>query len=299
MNSDFKKIEFQNIKNPSSGFDLVSIKELLSNDYLDHSPFALHQIEFFCILFVLNGSGKHTIDFVDYECKKGTVLVLRKDQLHKFSKSSIEGVILVFTLEFLGSFYTKTEAQKSLLLFNDFLTSPKIELSENQFIVFSNLLERLREEYLAIYDQNSPSIIRSELQILISKMYRLMTQKQDIKSNKKYISEFIHFHNCVEEKFSQSLKVKDYSSWLGMSAKTLNAVTQHIIRKSAKAFIDEVCVNHIKRQLINSEASIKEISYASGFVETSNFYIYFKKRVGKTPEEFRKTCRQDSHFHTL
>ncbi len=293
MSNSYKKVHFQNSNNPSSKFDLVSLNDLLNRNYSieDHSPFLFHQLKFFAIIFIQKGHGKHTIDFVDYECKKGTLLVIRKDQIHKFSKSNLEGILLIFTFDFLGSFYTKTETQKSLLLFNDFLNSPIMELTDSQFDVISKLIERFQQEYILNYDKHSQSIIRSELQILISKLHRINTQKHDIKTNKKHISKFIQFHNCIEERFSESLKVKDYARWLGVSTKTLNTVTQHIVQKSAKKFIDEICLNHIKRQLINTENSIKEISFKSGFEEASNFYSYFKKRVGKTPEEYRRSKR--------
>ncbi len=293
MSSNYKKVDFQNSKKPASDFDLVSLEELLSRDIQNHSLFAFHQLEFFAIIFIQNGSGKHTIDFVEYECTKGTLLIIRKDQIHKFSKSNMEGVLLVFTLDFLGNFYAKTEAQKSLLLFNEFLSTPKFQLSEPEFIRISQLVERLKEEYFTIYDKHSNSIIRSELQILISKLYRINTKKlpPHTERNKKYIFEFIRFHNCIEERFAQSLKVKDYAKWLNVSTKKLNAITQQVVQKSAKEFIDEICLTHIKRQLINSDKSTKEISYESGFEEPSNFYNYFKKRIGMTPEAYRKANR--------
>lgn len=291
MNKNYHKVNFKNSKKPNSDFDMVPLRQLLDTHYIDHSPFKLHQVDFFIIILFQEGKGKHTVDFIDYPCKKGSLIVIRKDQIHKFSKSNLDGVLLVFTIEFLGNFYAKTEAQKSLLLFNEFLNSPIVQLSKNQLSIFSQLVDRLNEEYIKSPDHHSPSIIRSELQILITKLYRLKTQNNDVANNKKYLSEFIRFHNCIEDNFSKSLKVKDYSTWLGIPTKTLNAASQNFAQKSAKEFIDEICINHIKRQLINSDKSIKEISYDTGLQETSNFYAYFKKRVGKSPVEYRKEKR--------
>lgn len=288
MTDTYKKIDFQNSQDPSSRFDLLSLQQMMTREFIDHSPFRLHQVDFFAILFIQDGQGLHTIDFVDYKCKKGSLLVIRKDQIQKFHRSEMEGVLMVFTLEFLGRFYAKSEAQKSLLLFNEFLSSPLLQLSDEDYTPISQLINRMNAEYIDISDGHSQSIIRSEMQILISKLYRNKTETLELYTHKKYIAEFISFHNCIEERFTESLKVKDYAQWLGINTKTLNTVTQHIIKKSAKEFIDEICLNHIKRQLINSEKSIKEICFETGFEEPSNFYNYFKKRVELTPEEYRR-----------
>jgi len=291
MKNSYTKVDFNNATNPKSEFDLILLKQMLSRNHSGHSPFSFHQVEFFSIIFFQKGTGKHTIDFIDYECKKGTLLTVRKDQIHKFSNSNLDGILMIFTFDFLGSFFAKEESYKSLLLFNEFLNSPKIQLSQNQYDFTWEIIKRMKEEYLGFDDEHSPSIIRSELQILINKLYRIKAKKVKTNQTKKYISEFIQFQNCIEDRFSQSLKVKDYSKWLGMSTKTLNAVTQNIVQKSAKEFIDEICLNHIKRQLINTEKPIKEISYETGFEEPTNFYNYFKKRLSKTPDQYRKTYR--------
>ena len=82
-------------------------------------------------------------------------------------------------------------------------------------------------------------------------------------------------------------KVSDYSDELGYSTKTLNKLTKATVHKTAKEFLDEIHLKQIKRLLINSTASIKEIAYQSGFDEPTNFYKFFKRTTGLTPEQFR------------
>ena len=42
-----------------------------------------------------------------------------------------------------------------------------------------------------------------------------------------------------------------------------------------------------KRLLCHTNISIKEIGYAIGFDEPTNFIKYFRKHTGKTPIDFR------------
>lgn len=281
-------IKFENQQNPSASLDIVELENLYSRTDLDHSPYAPHLVEFYIMLLIQEGSGSHMIDFTEYKCKKGTLLTIRKDQIHKFSKSkSIKGKIIMFTDDFLVSYLEKLEALKSLQLFNEFLGAPKIQLPTDQMDEIFNLVKRLEKEYFNVNDKHSFGIIRSELHILISKLYRIKSNKNEIIENRKYLNEFINFQNLVEQNVTKYLKVKDYARIIGVSTKTLNTITKSIVNKSSKEFIDDISTKQIKRLLINTELSIKEIAFSSGFEETTNFYKYFKRQTKLTPEQFR------------
>ncbi len=289
MKESVKKIEFRNATNPKMDFDMVSISELKNRAFIDHSPFELHQVNFFAILCFTSGQGIHSVDFKDYQCEKGSLIILRKDQLHKFADDTLDGQLILFTFEFLGSYFEENEAFKSLLIFNEFLASPKLKLKNHQYREIDQIINRLHQEYIEVNDSLSPGIIRSELQILISKIFRIKAHINSFNHDKKYLKEFIRLNQLVEDKYKDTLKVMDYARMIGVSTKTLNSITRSIVNKNAKEFIDEICLNHIKRKLIRSKLSIKEIAYGSGFNETSNFYNYFKKRIGQTPEEYRNS----------
>lgn len=284
------QIKFQNALNPEAKFDFLKSEEIFKKEITDHSPFHLHRVDFYLILLIEKGHGTHTIDFTDYKLKEGTILTIRKDQIHKFYKNdSIQFTLLLFTDEFLVSYLEELEALKSLQLFNEFLGQPKMQLPKAAFKEVCDLLKRLETEYFKVYDDYSLGIIRSELHILLAKLFRIKTDKNPVISARKYLSEFTQFQSLVEEHVVQYKKVKDYAKMLGLSTKTLNTVTKNIVNKTAKEFIDDICIKQIKRLLINTEHSIKEIAYAAGFEETTNLYKYFKRQTKLTPEQFRAT----------
>lgn len=288
MKKETKNIKFINHQNPSSQFDLIKLEELFMRKNLDHSPEALHQVEFYIILFFEEGQGYHTIDFTDFKCSKGTLITIRKDQIHKFFKgNNLKGSLLLFTDDFLVSYLEEMEAQKTMLLFNELLGVPKLQLLDSEFQGVLQIINRIKEEYFNVNDNHSFSIIRSELHILITKLFRLKAEKGKIDFGRKYLKEFGVLQQLIEENVSKTTRVKDFAQMMGMSTKTLTTITKSIVHKSAKEFIDEICTKQIKRLLINTELSIKEISYKSGFEETTNFYKYFKRQTQTTPEQFR------------
>ena len=283
-----KNIKFQNQRNLNSQFDIIKLQELYQRTGLDHSIEAHHKVEFYILLFIEKGKGYHTIDFTDYQCSKGTMLTIRKDQIHKFHKSSdLKGSLLIFTNEFLVSYLEKTEAQKTMLLFNDLLSIPKLQLDNQNYNSVYNSIQRIENEYFTINDDHSQSVIRNELHILTTHLLRMKSKDKQIIFEKKYLLEFISLQELVENNVSQTTRVKDFATQMGVSSKTLNTITKSVVHKSAKEFIDEICTKQIKRLLLNTNLSIKEIAYQSGFEETTNFYKYFKRQTQLTPEKFR------------
>ncbi|MEM6343273.1 MAG: helix-turn-helix transcriptional regulator [Bacteroidota bacterium] len=286
---DIKRIAFENKKLPASHFDLVRLREVLDIEYLDHDPTALHRVDFFVLMIITAGEGKHTIDFTDYDYQRGTVLTIRKGQIHKFFRSpQTAGTLIVFTEEFILGFLRDNDALRSLQLFNETISSPKLVLDENSFEDIIHLVRYVQTEYADFRDHYSAGILRSLLHILLTKLYRFKSRENELELKRRYLSEFIEFQELVEQQCFQTRKVKDYANALGFSSKKLNMVVQSIAQKSAKIFIDEILILKIKRLLINSPLSAKEIAYKVGFEEPSNLFKFFKRYTQSTPEGFRQ-----------
>lgn len=285
---ELKRIRFTNTTLPSSHFDVVKIEDILGRA-MDHDPTKLHIVNFHVLMVFTAGEGYHTIDFTDYSYSQGTVLTIRKDQVHKFFPSTnTKGYLIVFTEDFILSFLQNNDAVKSFRLFNEALASPKVQVDEAGFPDIMHLTSYMEKEYLAAKDESSAGILRSFLHILLTKLYRHKSREQAPDLSKHYVQEFIEFQNLVEKNCFQTKKVGDYALQLGVSTKKLNKIVQTAVHKPAKTFIDETLILQIKRLLINSKLSVKEIAYTSGFDEPTNFFKYFKRSTGSTPEAFRQ-----------
>lgn len=283
------EVNFNNRDNPKSYFEILKIEDLLQKD-LDHDIGQSHLVKFFIIFFVYDGQGYHTVDFIDYKYKKGTVLLVRKGQIQKFFRSStVQGYLLIFTEEFIISHLNRLEALRSMQLFNDSLSYPKIEFKKKEdFSDFTILLKHLETEY-KVKDNFSIGITRSILHIVITKLFRIKAEQGHFVEKKKYMIQFLAFQELVERECFKSKKVQYYAQKMGVSTKTLNNIVNSIVKGStAKAFIDDITIIQIKRLLISTNDSIKEIAYMTGFSDSTNFFKYFKKFVGSSPEVFRQ-----------
>ncbi|MBU2946674.1 AraC family transcriptional regulator [Zobellia uliginosa] len=285
---EIQNIKFNNETRPESGFELIDLEELFRRD-IEQDITLSHKVEFYQILFITEGSSKHSIDFTDYPYTKSTLFTIRKDQIHKFYKNpDTKGFLLLFTEDFLASLLSQKEVVRSHELFNQFLTSPKLTINDEDFDGIYSVVKYIELEYTKNYDEFSGGIIRNALHILVYKLFRIKLKQGTQFSQHKYVGDFIQFQQLIEKRCFETKKTLDYAQLMGCTPKTLNNVCQTIVGKSAKTIIDEILVTQIKRLLINTSLSITEIAYTSGFDEPTNMYKYFKKHTKVTPEAFRQ-----------
>jgi len=283
-----KEITFDNQKTGKYHFDLVGLEDILNKKPDDHSQFEHHKLSFFAIVIIIDGKGKHSINYKDYNFKKGTVFTLRQSNVHKFFKTNAQGKLLVFTNDFVIRYSDKTESQKLFRLFNEMLSSPKLQLNNKEFTSIEDLLSQIENEFLNVRDNHSIEIIRNLMQVMIYKLFRIKSTKGENLGDKKYHSSFKSLQELVEKECFESKTVSYYAQKLGVTSRTLNNVTQSIIGKSAKSFIDEVLILQVKRLIINSNLSFTEIAYRSGFNDSTNFFKFFRKNTGLSPKEFKE-----------
>ncbi|MEL7146203.1 MAG: helix-turn-helix transcriptional regulator [Bacteroidota bacterium] len=288
MISDLKNVRFDHSKHPGKAFEIVPLESVIHRADLDHDHLSPHLIRFYLMILVVEGSGKHTIDFVEHTYKKGTILTVRKDQIHSFHLSDARGYLLLFTDEFVLSFLENSSVQKVKALFNELLFPQVSLLTSQHYEECLMILDEISNEFYQYADDHSNGIVRSLLQVLANKVYRSRSASQVAKDHK-YMGLFLKLQELIEQNCKSHRSVKYYANELNTTTKTLNSITQYVLNKSPKTLIDEILMLQIKRQLINTDLSIKEIAYQSGFDEPSNLFKFFRRFSTQTPEQFRDT----------
>ncbi len=290
MKKQTPQINF-NAKRPYGKFDMITLEEIFEEKPQDHSQFEHHRISFYVIVIILDKTGKHSIDNIDYSYKKGTVFTLRKNCIHKFYKSNAKGKFLVFTEDFVIRYSDKNDILKLFQLFNEMFGSPKLQLNNSDFTEIHTIIKQIENEFLAINDKQSIEVIKSLLHILIIKLFRIKSIGNDNFENKKYYLKFITLQELIEKECFESKKVSYYANKMGITTRTLNNITQSVIGINAKSFIDVILIHQIKRLVFNSQLSFKEIAHQAGFDEPTNFFKYFKKKTGISPKQFKENFK--------
>lgn len=282
-------IHFDRTKGLDIDFEIIPYEKIFEFKDLNHDPQKAHRVDFYILILITSGSGKHTIDFKEYNFKKGSLLTIRKDQIHSFTSGASKGDIILFTEEFVVSYLDQPSALKIPELFNELLYDQITQLNTEQELEFSTIVSQMKDEFNKELDEHSPSILRNLLQVLVAKIHRIRSTSKKVDKHHKYMNQFLSFQKLVEQHCTKSRSVKYYADQLHLTTKTLNNITHKTIGNSPKEVIDTILAVQIKRQLINSSLSIKEIAYQSGFDEPSNLFKFFKRTTNQTPESFRSS----------
>lgn len=251
---------------------------------LDHDPFKPHRLSFFAILLIHQGQVSHELDFKKYPLKAGDCLLISKGQIHAFDQETVyQGHLVIFTEEFLLHHIAPATLQKISRLYNYHLNLSQCHAPEENQKFLANIQDV----------QTSPTPF-AELNILAAYLSIYLLKLEQIKhlnvTNKAFDRKyevFDAFKQKVEKEYASSRNAKDYAQQLAVSYKYLNETCKALTNKTAKTFIDDFVILEAKRYLSSSGLSIKEISFACGFDEPTNFQKYFKKYTGETPVQFR------------
>ena len=290
MDKEIPIINLDSVQPKKFGFRIGFNREILLRNDLDHDPFRPHRIRFYSVLFILEGEGVHYIDFKKYRYKPGSIIFISKEQVHAFEYNLYRrAYFLLFTEEFLERGNPTSSLMQQLSLYNYHLFPPVIHLKREEIARFASLANEMKKEFDAPDDQLTEEILHASLKIFLCQAERIRKiNRADKVGQSKYHEEFAQFQKLLSQEVLQSKKVQYYADALFMSTKKLNRITQEVLGKGAKSYIDEVLIIEIKRLLMNTSYTIKEIAYASGFEETTNFVKFFRKHTEMNPGEFRK-----------
>lgn len=279
-------------KDLSLSVEVINFEELYNKLKAseDHNPFDVHKIDFYLILVVTKNSYRHFLDFNFYELYEGSALFISKNQIQRFSETIkvSKGYGIIFNSDFLNQHYFLSDKLRLNRLFNYHIESPLIhqkELGENEFL---DITKKLYEEYGSTNSLGKSEILGSLLNVLLLKAERAKTYRNDIKVSQYWLDVFRQFKELLEEKYTLTRSSKEYASALNISYKFLNDVVKKLTGKTTKSFIDTYITIEIKRFLVTTPLSIKEISHSVGFDEPGNMIKFFKKNTGTTPFKFRQ-----------
>lgn len=253
-----------------------------------------HRTEFYHIFWFQKGNPTHIIDFEKVKTEPNSLLFINKGRINVFDlESGYDGKVLIFT----DNFFCKAESDKKYLqqtiLFNDLLDIPSIDLT-NASPQLQTVFEAIEQELQNPYDQFKADIVRQLLYsfLLLADREKRKQGFREIKKNADFDYTLL-FKDLTEQQFTHNKTVGKYAAQMTITEKRLNQATTNVLGISPKQLIDERVILETKRLLAYTNDTIKEICYAIGFEEPTNFIKYFRKHTQTTPVEFREQFRLD------
>lgn len=228
---------------------------------------------------VTQGKGTFRINYEKYKLEKGILLKMPIGTL-----MSIESLSADWNLQVLD--FRIPETVSSSLFF---YRLDMIDLSKEDYSVMLKYFDLLK------YCVKVPELDFSARCIVQAMVYNANV----ISANASRIPEssvsrakrtyFNFMSELLRNRESIERSVGFYAKQLGISENGLSNYVKEASNETVLQWINRVSIDNAKILLRNNMLSVAEISYKSGFKDTSSFCRFFKKETGMTPAEYRKS----------
>jgi len=291
VHKDIKTYTFADNSASNSGFELKRMEDVYRR--AEGKPDSPHRHDYYTIIFIEKGQGKHVVDFMEYPIENATIYFIQPGQMHQVLLSAEpKGWVITFTEDFLVSNSIPDKMISDIFLFNDYGQSPPLSISESNMPVYISLVEQMAHFAQSLQNYTQEAVGSLVKIFLIQSNNHCTLHKND---NPQLIETGNHilrtFKQQLNKRYANAHMVADYADDLAVTSDYLNKTVKSLTGKSAKDHIQSKLIIEAKRSLLFSNISNKELSYALGFDESAHFNNFFKKITGQTPSEFRVLAR--------
>jgi len=242
------------------------------------------------LTWIVKGSGKRYAGSNMADFSEGDLVLLGPHVPHCWKLqpgvSSARSIVIQFNADFLGNdFFSKAELANIHQLFQR-------SSSGIQFLKRTQALVQEQLKQLTLEKNNFKQLIRLlEIlqQLAVSKEYVLLDQHPLTAELSPANQARIHpiFAYLVEH-FRREVSLNKAAAIAGMTPNAFCKYFKRITRKTFMETVIEYRINYATQQLIQSDKSISDICFDSGFGDISHFYKMFKAKMQVSPLHYRQ-----------
>lgn len=277
------------------GIEVTELADLASlATYQDADPYAPHPVEYFCMIFIEQGQGRHQIDGIDYPYQDGSIIFVNREQTHAFDPTDKPtGKMLRITPAFFTECSANIRKSYFVPVHMSLAYSPILKLDPALIQTCRTLLHEIA---ISQQEKGGDDVVT---QLLFSALMLRLAQARRLGSscaNDEDRARFNEFLKQVEQHFTDHREAKTYANKVGLSYKSLNLLCRRCCGKTAKQIIDFRLNLEITRKLSMKGGSIQSIAFELGFDDTTNFVKYFKRFNNVTPSAYRSRYYEEGMF---
>lgn len=293
------------------------IMNLASKNFIRSIPFKIYSIsndsvsgteehshDYIQIWYVLNGSCKHIINDSSIPLTRGDIFILPPFVKHRISEVTENGVNII-GCEFLASFINENIPNdgKWLSIFDftyiePFLVStdkvkPRLHLAGKVQAKVEELMSEMLYEYRKeqkYYEIN----IKADLLKLLSLIAREYDKNYDVADNstlEKYREAVQNAIEYININYTKKIYINEVCKIAMMSQTYFSYIFKQITGKTMVEYTNFLRMQKAVDLLRNSNKSITEICFESGFKDLAYFNKVFKKETGLSPRSLRTMSR--------
>ncbi|MEV6304639.1 AraC family transcriptional regulator [Actinoplanes sp. NPDC051861] len=275
-----EELGFRNPVHPGLPIETVTLAELRRRTGSGHRA-RHYRLGFHQLLLIESGSATITVDFAAQQCRPGTLLWMRPDQVqHGVFPTAIDGRAVLFTEGFLPA----VPLLAPLLQEGD--DTFRWDLPAADLAAIISVFQQLDQDCSAATEPRGVELARHELVVVL---LRLLALPHTAETHPRPAGTGVYpmFRREVERHHRRMRNVEDYAPLINTSVRTINRACRAATGHTAKQIIDRRVVLEAKRLLVHTDQPVAAIGRQLGFAEATNFVKYFVLHVGTTPGRFR------------
>lgn len=282
-------LNFYKIVKENLSFNRFEFQESVCLEYT--CPIDADQVGVFSkndyVVHVLSGKKTYKTVNGEWTLGEGQTLYLKKgaEIIHQFFDDEYCMLGFFITDDLIRETYKEIRGKASLQIEKDPVSFSAAQVETTNFLegYFHSMLNYFRGE-------NRPPdhiLVLKLKELLIT----LMNSNPLITSYFNYMADTDKpsMEHIMEQNFCFNLKLEEYAELSHRSLSTFKREFMNFYKTSPGKWLSERRVHYAANMIVNSNLSVSQIAFESGFEDLSHFSRVFKKVMGTNPTNYKKT----------
>ena len=231
-----------------------------------------------------------------YDFNEGVLFFSAPKQVFTVTKvqklNEVKGWMIYFHPDLIRN--TKLASKIDDYTFFNYEVNEALHLSEKEQSLLNNLVNLIENEIQERIDSHSQQVLVSNIELILSYSFRFYDRQfntrsaQNIDIVSKVETLLKNYYKTNELILSGQPTIEYLANGCHLSSNYLSDLLSKETGRSAKDHINNFLMEKAKNLLLSSTDSVSGIAYSLGFNYPHYFSRIFKKKTGKTPQEYRQ-----------
>ena len=239
------------------------------------------------LYYLLNGEFSYFIENAVYSVKKGDMVLIPCDVIHKTqykTKTNCKRILISFSDDFIADL--KKDDPDILGCFSQKI----ISLSKPKQAVAENIMTQILNEFSGVYDPNFALVkcLFGELLILLCRHAESAGFQKNIQFTNLTSQKIIEIVEYINQNYKEDITLMLLSEKFFLSGAHLSKLFKSVTGFNYSEYLSNVRIKQGVDLLKNSDLNITEIAFSVGFNSSNHFCKSFKSVIGISPLKYKK-----------
>ncbi len=251
------------------------------HEYAMNEP---HNHDFYELYFLFEGEREFFVENKMFNVSANTLVVVPPYSIHKTEGGPYKRINLNISPTLLNSsqneFLIQLSKNIAVKIQKEYVDTIKKLLSEGAKLQSSGI--KYKNEYLV-------SIIQTIIYLLSVQDYRSISATSTSHKLKNISPEVLKILSFINSHYNQQVTLKDLCNEFFLSKVSLCKKFKSVMNCSIMEYVNQMRLSKAKSLLRETNKTVEEIAFDCGFSSANYFGLIFKKEVGMSPLNYKKT----------